>query len=164
MNKEQINVLPATVKNAGFILSMIKKLADYEKLSDWVIATEQNIVDTIFCERPYAYVLIGYYNDTPVGIALYFYNYSTFLAKPGIYLEDIFVLPEYRNKGVGKALFFKLAQIAKQNNCGRIDWCVLDWNTPSIEFYKSIGANILNDWKVCRLESKNIDKLIESIE
>jgi GNAT superfamily N-acetyltransferase len=155
----QITVDQAGVQDVTTILSFIRGLAEYEKLTHQCVATEQTLRETLFGEKRYAEVLIGKLNGTAVGFALFFHNYSTFLAKPGIYLEDLFVLPEHRGKGVGKALLVKLAEIAKERNCGRLEWSVLDWNQPAIDFYRRIGAKVLPDWRICRMTASEISNL-----
>ncbi|HWP40301.1 MAG TPA: GNAT family N-acetyltransferase [Tepidisphaeraceae bacterium] len=141
------------------ILSFIRALAEYEKLSHQCIATEQALRQTLFSEHRYAEVLLARVDDAPVGYALFFHSYSTFLARPGIWLEDLFVLPEHRGKGVGKALLGAVARIARQRNCARLEWAVLDWNQPAIEFYRRLGAAILPDWRICRLSEDRIADL-----
>lgn len=154
-----IEILPATSKDVPIILSFIRGLADYEKLTHQCVATEQTLRETLFGDRPFAEVLIARLDGTPAGFALFFHNYSTFLAKPGIYLEDLFVLPELRGKGVGKALLIELAKIARDRNCGRLEWSVLDWNEPAIGFYQRLGATVMPDWRICRLTVDGIEKL-----
>jgi GNAT superfamily N-acetyltransferase len=133
------------------IAQFIRDLAAYEKLSDQCFVKEEQLREHIFGARPYCEVLIGEDESGPAGFALFFHNYSTFLAKPGIYLEDIFVLPERRGGGLGKALFTAVARVAVQRNCGRMEWAVLDWNEPAIGFYKKLGATLMDDWTTCRL-------------
>ena len=132
------------------ILRFIRGLADYEKMSDQVVATEELLREWIFVKKK-AEVLFICVDDKEVGFALFFHNFSTFLGRAGIYLEDLFVLPEYRNKGYGKALLKKLAQITVSRGCGRLEWACLDWNKPSIEFYKSLGADVMDEWTTYRL-------------
>jgi len=146
------SIRQATPDDAGVILSFIRDLADYEKLADQVTATEEDLRSSLFAERTVAEVLLAHEDEIPVGIAIFFHNYSTFLGKTGIYLEDLFVKPEYRKKGYGKALLVHLARLANQRGCGRFEWSVLDWNTPSIEFYRGLGARSLDDWTVFRLD------------
>lgn len=146
-----IHIEPATRKDLPIILSFIEGIAAYEKLSHEVESTIEKLDETLFGDRPYAEVLIAYEEQTPVGFALYFHNYSTFRARPGIYLEDLFVLPEHRGKGFGKALLERIITIAKERNCGRVEWSVLDWNTPAIDFYKSMGAVPMDEWTVFRI-------------
>ena len=148
---ETIKIRKAGKEDIPIILDLIKELAEYEKLSDEVSADEIKLKNTLFGETKYAEVLIAEYNGKPAGQALFFYNYSTFLAKPGIYLEDLFVKPEYRGKGIGKKLLTNLIQIAKEKDYGRVEWAVLDWNESAIKFYKNLGADLMNDWKIFRL-------------
>lgn len=143
------------------IFNLIYKLAVYEKLENDVITTVEELGTNIF-EKNYAEVLIAEEDEKPVGFALYFLNFSTFVCKPGIYLEDLFVEPEMRGKGYGKALLVELAKIAKERNCGRLEWAVLDWNTPSIEFYKSLRAKPMDEWTVFRLDKNGIENLSNS--
>src|SRR5438445_5655105 len=133
------------------ILQFIRDLAEYERLLDKVVATEAQLRQSLFGNPRFAEVLIAEEDGTPVGFALFFHNYSTFLAQPGIYLEDLFVKPEYRGRGYGKALLARLAQIARERNCGRVEWAVLDWNEPSIAFYESLGARKMDEWHTFRL-------------
>ena len=147
--------------DVSLVLDFIKKLAAYERLSHEVVATEEQLAKYLFGEEQVAEVVIGYYRDIPVGFALYFYSFSTFLGKPGIYLEDLYVLDEQRGKGFGKALLAYLAKLAVEKDCGRLEWAVLDWNEPSIEFYKSLGANIMDEWLVNRLTGEGLIKLSE---
>ena len=149
----------ATEADVPLILNFIRALAEYERLLDRCIATEAMVRDTLFGPRRYAEVVIAEDHGEPVGFALFFHNYSTFLARPGIYLEDLFVKPEARGKGYGKALLARLAAIAKERGCGRVEWAVLDWNEPSIRFYKSLGAMPLDDWKIFRLTGEALDEL-----
>ena len=137
------------------ILRFIRGLADYEKMSDQVVATEELLREWIFVKKK-AEVLFICVDDKEVGFALFFHNFSTFLGRAGIYLEDLFVLPEYRNKGYGKALLKKLAQITVSRGCGRLEWACLDWNKPSIEFYKSLGAEIMDEWTTYRLAGETL--------
>ena len=148
----------ATENDIPTILHLITQLAIYEKLEHEVVATEETLKQTIFVQN-YAEVIIGEEDGQPVGFALFFHNYSTFLSKPGIYLEDLFVEVEHRGKGYGKKLLAELARIAKERNCGRLEWSVLNWNTPSIEFYKSLGAKPMDEWTVYRLTEQEINDL-----
>ncbi len=156
---QNFEIRQATIGDAPLILSYIKKLAVYEKLAHRVTATEEILRDTLFGERRYAEVVIGYHGSEPVGFALYFHNFSTFLGKPGIYLEDLFIDEEHRGKGYGKAMLVYLSRLARERNCGRLEWAVLDWNEPSIKFYKSLGAEPMNEWKVFRLTGEALDNL-----
>lgn len=157
----KINIRDAKRSDAGLILVFIKNLAEYEELSHEVKATEEFIKTTLFCENPKANVVIGELDGTPCGFALYFYNYSTFLAKPGIYLEDLFVNSESRGSGLGKALLVYLAKKAKSEQLGRVDWSVLNWNKSAIDFYLSIGSKPIKGWTVHRLDEEAISKLSE---
>lgn len=144
-------IRPATPADVPVILDFIQQLAAYEKLSDACVATEAALAGTLFGPRPYAEALIAEAEGGPVGFALFFHNYSTFLAQPGIYLEDLFVIPAARGAGHGKALLAALARLAVERGCGRLDWSVLDWNAPSIAFYRSLGAEPLEEWTTFRL-------------
>ena len=146
-----LRIARAAESDVPIILSFIRKLADYEKLSHLVVATEAHIREHVFGLNPVAEVLLAYWDGEPVGFALYLRNFSTFLGQAGIYLEDLFVDPEHRGKGVGKALLIQLAKIAVERGYGRLEWSVLDWNAPSIEFYRSLGAVPLEEWTAYRL-------------
>lgn len=152
-------ITPATAADVPTILAFIRELAEYEKLLDRVEATEELLRDSLFGPRPVAEVLIGRLDGKPVGYALFFHSYSTFLARPGIYLEDIYVQPAVRGRGVGKALLIEIARIARDRNCGRLEWSVLDWNQPSIDFYLSLGAKPLNEWTTYRMDELAIATL-----
>lgn len=141
----------ASKADVGTVLQFIRALAEYEKLLDMVVADEQKLTDTLFGDKAYAEVVIADYQGKPAGFALFFHNYSTFLAKPGIYLEDLFVEPALRGKGIGKALITYLARLAVERDCGRLEWSVLDWNQPAIDFYQSLGAVMLDDWRINRV-------------
>lgn len=147
----ELNLRPATRTDIPAILGFIRELAEYEKLTHQVVADEAKLEATLFGARPYAEVIIAEWAGMPAGFALYFHNYSTFLAKPGIYLEDLFVPPAFRDKGIGKALLIELARIAVARDCGRLEWSVLDWNEPAIGFYKSLGAVPMDEWTVYRV-------------
>ena len=148
----------AIPSDAPVIFDLIRKLAVYEKLENDVITSVEELQENVFTNN-FAKVLMAEEDGNPVGFALYFYNFSTFVGKPGLYLEDLFVEPECRGKGYGKALLIELAKIAEAENCGRFEWSVLDWNTPSIEFYKSLGAKPMDEWTVFRLDKEGISKL-----
>ena len=148
----------AVPEDTALILSFIKRLAEYEHMLDEVCATEALLHEWIF-EKQKAEVLFAQKDGEEIGFALFFHNFSTFLGKAGIYLEDLFVLPQYRGKGVGKALLQKLSQIAIERGCGRLEWWCLDWNTPSISFYQSLGAQPMSDWTVYRLSGKAMEDL-----
>lgn len=141
------------------ILRLIRALAEYEKLAHEVVATEAALVETLFGARPAAEVLLAEEGGRAVGFALFFRNYSTFLARPGIYLEDLFVEPACRGKGLGKALLKAVARIAVERGCGRLEWAVLDWNAPAIGFYRNLGAKPLDDWTVMRVTGEALRRL-----
>ncbi|MEL6193905.1 MAG: GNAT family N-acetyltransferase [Bacteroidota bacterium] len=141
------------------ILEFIKGLAEYEHLSHEVVATEELLTDALFSENKVVYCKLAFEGDTPIGFALYFYNFSTFLGRKGIYLEDLFVDPDHRGKGYGKALLVSLAKQAVEEDCGRVEWSVLDWNEPSINFYKSLGALPMDEWTVFRLTGEALKNL-----
>ncbi|MEX2468844.1 MAG: GNAT family N-acetyltransferase [Pseudohongiellaceae bacterium] len=140
--------------DAGLILDFIRQLAEYEKLAHEVVATEDTLREALFGDSPYAQVIIAEFGDTPVGYALYFHNFSTFTGRPGIYLEDLFVTPAYRGRGFGKCLLAYIAKLAVEKNCTRVEWSVLDWNEPSIQFYRSIGAVPMDEWTAQRLHGE----------
>ena len=142
------------------ILNFIRGLAEYEKMSDEVVADEKTLEEWIF-DKQKAEVIFALEGEKAVGFALFFHNFSTFLGRAGIYLEDLFVLPEYRGKGYGKALLKKLAAIAVERGCGRLEWCCLDWNKPSIDFYLSLGAQPVSDWTTYRVTGKTLSELAE---
>ena len=150
----------AAETDCGLILSFIRQLADYEKMSDQVVATEELLREWIFVRRK-AEVLFVLQGEREVGFALFFHNFSTFLGRAGIYLEDLFVLPAYRNLGYGKALLKKLAQITLERGCGRLEWSCLDWNKPSIDFYRSLGAEPMDEWTVYRLTGERLRQMAE---
>lgn len=154
-----LSIRVATVADVPQILKFICALAEYEKLAHEVTANEQALRLTLFGPSPAAKVLIAEWEASAAGFALYFNNYSTFLAKPGIYLEDLFVFPEYRGKGIGKALLVTLAKQCVANNYGRLEWSVLDWNTPAIEFYQSMGARLMDGWTVNRVTGDALNKM-----
>lgn len=156
-NKFEIKL--ATIKDVPLILEFIKELAEYEQLLHEVIATEDILSDTLFGNNPSAQVLIGFVNQQPCCFVVYFYNYSTFLGKPGLYVEDLYVRPEFRSMGLGKKLLVHLAKIAKENNCSRLQWWVLDWNQDAISFYKRIGAKPMDEWTVYRVTGAELDQL-----
>ena len=141
------------------ILTFIRKLAEYEKLSHEVVADEDTLRESLFSTNPTAEVLLAYIGENPVGFAVYFRNFSTFLGRSGMYLEDLFVEPAYRGRGIGKAILAHIAKIAKERGCQRLNWAVLNWNRPAIEFYRGLGAVLLDDWTVCRLSGRALDGL-----
>ena len=148
---EKIKIRKAELKDVTTILNLIKELAEYEKLLDEVTATEDKLMNTIFGKNKFVEVWLAEIIDEPVGQVFFFRNYSTFLAKPGFYIEDIYVRPQFRGKGIGKKLLNKVIELAKEKNYGRVEWSVLNRNEPAIEFYKNIGAVSMDDWKLFRL-------------
>lgn len=156
---DNTTIRPAKEEDVTLILSFIRGLAEYENLSHQVVASEQDLQRTLFGERPSAEVLIAEYAGEPCGFALFFSSYSTFLARPGIYLEDLFVLPDYRDRGIGHALLSYLAAVVEERQMGRLDWSVLDWNEPAIKFYEKIGARGLTDWTQYRLDGQALQHL-----
>ncbi|HEX6576232.1 MAG TPA: GNAT family N-acetyltransferase [Gemmatimonadaceae bacterium] len=159
-----IEINKAEKKDIPLILEFIQGLAAYEKLRDSCVATEEKLRETLFSDRPDAEVIIARVEGDPVGFALFFHNYSTFLAKRGLYLEDLFVKPEARGHGVGFALLSELARIAVSRNCGRLEWAVLDWNDLAIDFYRRIGARPLDDWTVFRLTGDALNELASKVK
>lgn len=149
----------AAESDVPVILSFIKKLARYERLSHEVAATEDLLRGTLFGEQRTAEVAIGYFETKPVGFVLFFHNYSTFLGKPGLYIEDLFVDEDCRRRGYGRALLLHVARLAKERDCGRLEWAVLDWNQPAIDFYTKVGALPMSEWTVFRITGKSLDEL-----
>jgi len=160
MNSVRPLIRPAHEGDVPLILALVRELADYERLLDTVFATEEKLRTTLFGTRPAAEVLIATVDDKPAGFALFFQNYSTFLAQPGLYLEDLFVRPDVRGCGIGRALLTRLAAIAIERNYGRMEWSVLDWNEPAIKFYESLGAKRLDDWRTFRLTGAELAKMV----
>ena len=158
----EIDTRSATPQDIPTILRFIKALARYEKAEPEVIATEETLARTLFGEPRYAEALIAEYRSEPVGFAVYFYSYSTWLSQPGLYLEDLYVMPEYRSYGAGKALLNTLAQIALDSGCGRFEWSVLDWNEPAINFYERLGAEAQSEWIKYRLSGKSLTDLAQT--
>ena len=154
-----LNIRTATEADVPLILAFIRALAEYEKLADRVVASEDLVRSSLFGQPRFAEVIIAEEDGVPAGFALFFHNFSTFLGRPGIYLEDLFVKPEFRGKGYGHALLARLALIARERNCGRLEWAVLNWNTPAIDFYKKLGAVAMDDWTVFRLAGPDFEKL-----
>jgi GNAT superfamily N-acetyltransferase len=155
----ELEIRSATEDDVPLILSLIRELAEYERLSHEVVATEEALRDSLFGERPVAEVLICHLGDEPVGFALFLHNFSTFLGRPGIYLEDLYVKPKYRGMGFGRALLVHLAKLARERGCGRLEWSVLDWNEPAIGFYRSIGASPVSGWTVYRVTGAALEEL-----
>jgi GNAT superfamily N-acetyltransferase len=162
MKTRNFTIRTATVVDVPIILELIRALATYERAPNEVTATEEQLVDVLFGEKPAAEVLLAFEAGAPVGFAVYFYNFSTWLGRPGLYLEDLFVRPEDRGKGFGRALLVHLAKIAHNRGCGRMEWAVLDWNEPAIDFYRKLGARPLGDWTVFRLTRDGISRLADT--
>ena len=156
---KNFTIRPAKEDDAPLILSLIKGLAEYEKLAHEVVATEELLRETLFGARPVAEVILGDFDEEPVSFALFFHNYSTFLGRPGIYLEDLFVKPDMRGKGIGSVMLAYVAYLAKERLCGRLEWSVLDWNEPALKFYKSIGAVPMDEWTIHRVTGEGLDRL-----
>jgi GNAT superfamily N-acetyltransferase len=160
-NVPGFEIRPATAADVPVILSFIKKLAAYEELTHEVVATETLLRETLFGSPRTAEVAIGYCEGEPVGFVLFFHNYSTFLGRPGLYIEDLFVDETCRRRGFGRALLLYVAQLANERRCGRLEWAVLDWNEPAINFYKKLGAVALNEWTIYRVTGEALKKLAE---
>ena len=156
-----LTIRPAVPQDLDLIIGFIRALADYERLADAVVLDPVLLGCHLFGDKPMAEVLIGEINGAPRGFALFFHNFSTFAGKPGIYLEDLFVDPEARGSGLGKALLARLAQLAMERGCARLEWSVLDWNEPSIAFYKSLGAKAMDEWTVYRMDGDALEALAQ---
>jgi GNAT superfamily N-acetyltransferase len=155
------SIRPATSDDVSTILSFIRALAEFENLTHEVTATEERLMDELFGASPRAEVLLACEHGKPVGFALYFHNFSTFLSRTGLYVEDIFILPEHRGKGYGRALMLQLAKIARKRGCGRFEWAVLDWNQRAIDFYRSLGAEPMSQWIIQRVTGEALERLAE---
>lgn len=163
-NLQSPQLRPATIDDVPLILEFIRALAEYERMLDDVVATEDMLRETLFGVRPAAEVILCFEGERPAGFALFFHNYSTFRGRPGIYLEDLYVRPEFRGRGYGKLLLATLARLCVERNCARLEWSVLDWNTPSIDFYKSLGAMPMDEWTVYRLTGEKLEQLAKNSE
>ena len=155
---QKLNIRPAVEQDAPVLLSLIKELAVFEKLADRVINSEEAVRETLFGQKTYAEAKIAYWEGEPAGMVIFFHNYSTFLGKPGLYIEDLFVREKFRGRGIGKALFLECARLAKERNCGRMEWVVLDWN-PAREFYEKMGAYPLTEWVIYRMDEDSLENL-----
>ena len=160
----KIRIRFATADDVSLILTLIRGLAEYERLASEAVVTAADVRNSLFGERPAAEVLIAEVEDDAAGFALFFHNYSTFLGRRGLYLEDLFVFPAHRGKGIGRALMARLAQLATERNCGRFEWWVLDWNEPAIRFYESLGARAMDDWTVYRLTGEPLARLAQEAD
>jgi GNAT superfamily N-acetyltransferase len=154
-----LSIRPGTVEDVPLILQFIRELAEYERAPDQAVATEEDLRRDGFSAEPKFHVVIAEWNGIPAGFVLYFYNYSTWQGRPGLYLEDLFVRPAFRAKGIGKALLFYLAKVAVEKGCGRLVWQVLDWNTPAIRFYESLGAKVMKEWLTMRVSGDDLKRL-----
>jgi GNAT superfamily N-acetyltransferase len=154
----QLTLRPAVASDCALVLSFIRDLASYEQLMAEYQATEDKLHATLFSGKPCAECLLAFVDDAPAGFAVFYTNYSTFVAKPGLYVEDLFVKPPFRKRGVGRALLARIAALANERGCGRVEWTVLDWNEPAIDFYKTFGAAPMEDWRLCRLAGAALAK------
>ena len=159
LNTQTLSIRQATRADVPLVLSFVKDLAEYEKLSHLVVATEQVIAEELFGPKSHTEVLLGYSGAEPAAFAVYFHNFSTFLGKKGLYLEDLYVRPAHRRRGFGRAMLLQVARIAAERNCGRLEWSVLDWNEPAIFFYETLGATIMHEWKQVRVTGAALEKL-----
>lgn len=162
MKKKNFEIRPATAADIPVILELIRALATYERAPSDVTATEEGLTEVLFGQKAAAEVLLAFENKIAVGFAVFFHNFSTWLGRPGLYLEDLFVRPEDRGKGYGRALLIDLAKIARDRGCGRMEWAVLDWNEPAIQFYRKLGAKPMDEWTVFRLTRDGIAKLADA--
>ena len=160
----EFRIEPATERDVPLILQLIKGLAEYERLADQVTATEDGLRASLFETPRAAEVVIAYSGEQPIGFALFFHNYSTFLGRRGLYLEDLFVLPDWRRRGYGTSLLRALARVAVDRGCGRLEWSVLAWNEPALRFYESLGAKVLVDWRICRVVGEGMERLAKQDE
>jgi len=159
VNANDLIIRPARPADVGLILGFVRDLATYERLSHLVTATQETLLDSLFGAHPGAEVLLAFERDAPAGFAVFFHNFSTFLGRRGLWLEDIYVKPQFRRRGYGRKLLLHVARIARQRGCGRFEWAALDWNAPAVEFYKSLGATALDDWTIFRVAGESLDKL-----
>jgi len=163
MAADKPTIAAATVDDVPAIFALIRALADYERLSHEVVATEESLRQHLFGANPAAEAILARLDGQPIGFALYFQTFSTFRGVPGIWLEDLFVLPDHRRHGIGKLLLREVAKIAHQRNCGRLEWSVLDWNEPAVNFYRKIGATAMTDWTIQRFVGGEIQRLVETL-
>jgi GNAT superfamily N-acetyltransferase len=153
-----VQIVPARPEDVPVILDLIRGLGEYERLSHEIVATEDSLGQWLFGERPAAEVVLAYVDTAVVGFALFFHNFSTFLGRPGLYLEDLFVKPGWRGRGIGQRLLVHLAELAVKRGCGRMEWAVLDWNEPALRFYERMGARVMKEWKLCRLTGESLTR------
>lgn len=159
MSADTLSIRRATREDAPLVLSFVNELADYEKLSHVVVATQDGIAEELFGPKSVTEALLGFSGSEPVAFAVYFHNFSTFLGRKGLYLEDLYVRPAHRRRGIGRAMLLQVARIAAERNCGRLEWSVLDWNEPAIFFYETLGATIMHEWKLVRVTGDALEKL-----
>ncbi len=159
VEEEAMAIKQAESSDVPAIMEMIKGIAEYENLTHQLEVTEERLEGQLFCENPVARALVATENGIHVGYAIFFYNFSTFIGKPGIYLEDLYVKPDYRGKGHGKALFLEVARIAHEEDCGRMEWMALDWNEPALDFYKQQGANLMDEWRLLRFNRDDLERI-----
>jgi GNAT superfamily N-acetyltransferase len=159
MNTQMLSIRQATRADVPLVLSFVKDLAEYEKLSHLVVATEEVIAEELFGPTSHTEVLLGHVGTEPVAFAVYFHNFSTFLGRKGLYLEDLYVRPAYRRHGFGRAMLLQVARVAAERKCGRFEWSVLDWNEPAIFFYETLGATIMHEWKLVRVTGEALQKM-----
>ncbi|HVG04037.1 MAG TPA: GNAT family N-acetyltransferase [Burkholderiaceae bacterium] len=157
-----VSIRVACERDVAILHALIRALAEYEKLAFQVIGTPEDLRRELFGTQPVIEAVVAWQDQSALGFALYFHNYSTFLARRGLYLEDLFVVPEARGRGIGKALIRHCARVAVERGCGRFEWSVLDWNQPAIEFYQSIGATLLPDWRICRITGTALTQLAQT--
>jgi GNAT superfamily N-acetyltransferase len=162
MTNDSFTIRQANAADVPIILELIRALATYERAPNEVTATESGLKEVLFGKKPAAEVLLAFEKDRAIGFAVFFHNFSTWLGRPGLYLEDLFVRPEDRGKGYGRALLIQLAKIARERDCGRMEWAVLDWNEPAIQFYRKLGAKPMDEWTVFRLTRDGITELADS--
>jgi GNAT superfamily N-acetyltransferase len=158
-----VRIAPARPEDCRAVFALICALAEYERLSHLVVGSEEDLRRELFGVHPVIESVLAWDGDSAVGFALFFHNYSTFLARRGLYLEDLFVIPEARGRGIGKALISHCARVAVTRGCGRFEWSVLDWNEPAIAFYRSLGAELLPDWRICRLTGEALQRVGDSV-
>lgn len=156
-----LHIRPVSENDVALLLTLIKELATYERLADQVVATEHVLRESLFGTPPTAEALIAYLGEEPVAYAIWFYNFSSFTGRPGLYIEDIYVRPQARGSGVGKALLLHLARLAKRRSCARMEWAVLDWNESAISFYRGLGARPMDEWTIFRLDARDLSRLAE---
>jgi GNAT superfamily N-acetyltransferase len=164
VGSRDLQIRKATETDLSVLVWFIRQLAEYERLSHEVVVTEEILRESLFGSRPHAEALLGYFQQKPVAFAIFFHNFSTFLGRPGLYLEDLFVIPEMRGQGFGRALLSEVARIARERKCGRFEWAVLDWNESAAGFYKKLGAVPMSDWTIFRVTGEALNRLANDQE